>query len=236
VKESTPTFANWYPDSSTGGTKYWDGNRWTGDTRPRRRSFAAAAKKSNEIPLVLMGGLGFSFICVMAFFDDETEAGTALPLLGAGIIVAIVAVSYSVYLIRGQGPTTASIEQRLAADAKLAQGKRRSANMASVAERLVGRSRRQQPAPPMFTQTDTAGAHNSAISSGETTRSLEKLQHLLFSGAITDAEHQVAKDKVLGTQALDDPFAQVAKLAELHRDGVLGDVEFAAAKARVLDF
>lgn len=83
-------------------------------------------------------------------------------------------------------------------------------------------------------QTETTAGHLNAISSGEITRSLEKLQHLLYSGAITDAEYEASKAKLLGTHTPDDPFAQVAKLSELHRDGVLGDVEFAAAKARVL--
>src|SRR5690349_14657077 len=40
----TPTFAGWYPDPSTRGTAYWDGSRWTGDSRPRRRKCAAASK------------------------------------------------------------------------------------------------------------------------------------------------------------------------------------------------
>lgn len=55
-----------------------------------------------------------------------------------------------------------------------------------------------------------------------------------FTRAITDEEYEAAKKKLSGVQTLDDSFAQIAKLAELHEAGVLGDVEFAAAKARVL--
>jgi hypothetical protein len=38
-----PTFAGSYPDPESGGTKFWDGSRWTGDSRPRRKPFAAPA-------------------------------------------------------------------------------------------------------------------------------------------------------------------------------------------------
>jgi hypothetical protein len=39
---------------------------------------------------------------------------------------------------------------------------------------------------------------------------------------------------LLGTPAPTDSFAQIEKLAELHQAGILGDVEFAAAKAKAL--
>jgi hypothetical protein len=235
MNEITPTFADWYPDAATGGTKYWDGTRWTGDTRPRRKPFAAAARDNDKFGLLFLA-LGAPGLAFLGAFGDEVEGLWAKLLwFVSGVVLLLALIACGIYLFRGQGPTTASIEQRLAAEEKSAKGRRRSANLASFAERLVGRGRPQQPAPSMLTRPDTTAAQINAISTGETTRSLEKLQHLLYSGAITDLEYQAAKDKLLGTRAIDDPFAQVAKLAELHRDGVLGDVEFAAAKARVLD-
>ena len=48
MNEITPAFADWYPDTATGGTNYWDRKRWTGDARPRRRPFAAPATHRQE--------------------------------------------------------------------------------------------------------------------------------------------------------------------------------------------
>lgn len=232
MNESSPTSAGWYPDAATGETRYWDGARWTGDTRPRRRPFAAPAGANSEVWSMYALGLSVPALPLLAFtFPDESVESPFLWLL-VGIVLLSCYLALGTYLLRGQGPTTSSIRQRLAEDEKAAKGRRRSANVASFADRIGRRGRTQQspPAPSGYVMP----AQTAAVGSSESMRALENLQHMLYSGALTDAEFQTAKDKLLGTYELDSPYAQIAKLAELHRDGVLGDIEFSAAKARVL--
>ncbi|RQP11460.1 MAG: DUF2510 domain-containing protein [Microbacteriaceae bacterium] len=38
MSSAQPTVAGWYPDPETGGTRYWDGSRWTGDVREGEHS------------------------------------------------------------------------------------------------------------------------------------------------------------------------------------------------------
>jgi hypothetical protein len=103
MSSQVPTFAGWYPDSETGGTKYWDGSRWTGDRRPRRRQFAAAASHRKLIPLILMGGGSYGAICVGAAFEDDFSIGWFL----FGIVTLIAVVLSCVYTCsaaRGRRP------------------------------------------------------------------------------------------------------------------------------------
>ena len=225
-----PTFAGWYPDADTGGTKYWDGKRWTGDTRPPRKPFAAAARPDDWSLFLL--GISLPALPIMAsVFPDESVEKPVLWFL-VGFVMLLAYVAYGIYLFRGQGPSTGAVEARLAGDRKEVKAKRRSANLAGVAAALVHRGRPQKSAPA---PSDSAlAAQVNAIASTGTARSLQNLQNLLNTRAITDEEYEAAKEKLFGVQALDDSFAQIAKLAELHEAGVLGDVEFAAAKARVL--
>lgn len=230
MNEVVPTSAGWYPDVASGGTTYWDGKRWTGDTRPRRKSFAAASKPDDWSLYFLF--VGVPLLPILAFIaPDESVTQPVLWLL-AGIVLLAAYVAIGVYLFRGQGPSTRSIERRLALDEKAAKSRRRSANVAGFVAGLGRIGRAQQTAAQMG--SDTAAAQIEAIANPETARALQNLQNLLYTRAISDAEYQAAKDKLLGAGELNDAFAQVAKLAELHRDGVLGDLEFSAAKARVL--
>lgn len=235
MNEVNPTFADWYPDAETGGTKYWDGTRWTGDRRPRRKPFAAAARDNDQLVGVL--GLGWSvpaFAFLGAFSNDVNGLWAKFLWFVSGVVLLLAYFAFAVYLLRGQGPTTAAVKQRLLDEEKSAKGRRRSANIASVGGMLGRLGRSQQPSPPSPPSFGPSPTPTTAFASSEITRALESLHHHLYSGAITDSEYQAAKDKLLGTHEITDPFAQIAKLAELHRDGVLGDLEFAAAKARVL--
>ena len=65
-------------------------------------------------------------------------------------------------------------------------------------------------------------------------RALQNLQSLLYTRTITDAEYASARHKLLGADGFDESLEKLERLTELHRQGVLGDVEFSAAKARVL--
>ena len=167
-------------------------------------------------------------------FELSSHESVEKPVLWflVGFVMLLAYVAYGIYLFRGQGPSTGAVEARLAGDRKEVKAKRRSANLAGVAAALVHRGRPQKSAPA---PSDSAlAAQVNAIASTGTARSLQNLQNLLNTRAITDEEYEAAKEKLFGVQALDDSFAQIAKLAELHEAGVLGDVEFAAAKARVL--
>jgi len=226
----TPTFAGWYPDADTGGTKYWDGKRWTGDTRPRRKPFAAASRPDDWGLFFL--GLSVPALPLFAFFFPDESVEEPLLWLLIGIVLLLAYLAYGLYLFRGQGPSTRSVEARLAKDRKEAKAKRRTANLASLAANLGRRGRPQQPATA--TNDTAAAAQIDAIARPETAKALQSLQSLLYTRAITDEEYEAAKEKLFGASVLDDSLAQVAKLAELHEAGVLGDVEFAAAKARVL--
>ncbi|SNT15706.1 Short C-terminal domain-containing protein [Micrococcales bacterium KH10] len=186
----TPTFAGWYPDPDAGGTRYWNGSRWTGDTRPARKPFAAAAAHRGwGIALIVFGLLSL----VMSpgdLFDPTGDSGLSMfERLGAfffrgfsGIIAAL----WGLYLVRGQGPTTKAVQKRVAfAD-----------HVQAVAEYTAAPMRSYEPAP-------------------------------LVDPVPTQPQPVVP----------DGPAAQIdalAKLAELHQSGALNDVEFAAAKGKIL--
>ncbi|RQP11461.1 MAG: SHOCT domain-containing protein [Microbacteriaceae bacterium] len=157
-------------------------------------------------------------------------AGGSVGLLPAGIVVAIVVGGFCVYMLRGRGPTTADVETRLAAERKEAKAKRRKANFWGVvagAERLIRPRASGTPS-----SESAAAAQVDALSDPQTAKALQELQKLLYTLAITDQEFAAAKQKLVGDPG--DDFAQIRKLAELHEAGILGDVEFAAAKARAL--
>jgi len=228
VSASSPTFKGWYPDPATGGTRYWDGSRWTGDTRPRRRPFAPACSTGPLGYLLVFLAVMWLILCVMTF--RETQNGGYIV---GGIAFLLLSIPAGIYLLRGQGPSTAEVEARLAAERKEAKAKRRAADVAGVVAGLGRIGRPRPPAAPMSGDA-AAVAQIEAIARPDTARALQNLQNLLYTQAITEAEYQAAKDKLLGTRAPSDSFAQIKKLAELHEAGILGDVEFAAAKAKAL--
>ncbi len=156
-------------------------------------------------------------------------------LQGVWILVAVLtALSggvVGIYLLRGRGPSTQSVEARLAQERKQAKAKRRAANIAGFAAGVGGIFR---PRVESVAGESAAVAQIKAVSNPETAQALQNLEKLLYTKAITDTEYQAAKDKLLGTVPGDDSFAQIRKLAELHEAGILGDIEFAAAKARAL--
>lgn len=148
MRSQVPTFADWYVDSETGGTKYWDGSSFTGDTRPPRKPFAAKARHSARGYLCLLGGVGFPVLGVLAFwlpqfslwsiFEDrpdgifgelrrtlERQQGVdfseALATFAVALVVGVVLAAIGVYLLRGQGPTTKAVKKRLSEQRLAAQ-------------------------------------------------------------------------------------------------------------------
>ena len=72
-----------------------------------------------------------------------------------------------------------------------------------------------------------------ADSNPRTAKALQSLQNFLYTRTITDQVFQAAKDRLLSApMAPADSVAQITQLAELHRADIIGDVAFAAAKAK----
>lgn len=227
---SSPTFADWYDDPATGGTKYWDGSRWTGDKRPRRRPFAAASNQRDMGLLAFFLGLCFTALIILGVFsDDENDQ---LPVAALAFVPLILGVcgAIATYLIRGQGPATDAVEARLKKEQENAKKQRRTANLAGIAAMFGAR---RSPASSTDQATDVARIN--AIADPNTSRALQNLQNLLYTRSITDAEFEAAKAKLLGNRTVADSVAQIERLAELHRAGILSDLEFTAAKSRALD-
>lgn len=227
----SPGLAGWFADEQTGGTKYWDGWRWTGDSRPPRRRFAARSSRPIIGSVMAVYGVFYTFGSFgAAVLGDGFLAG--LQLFAVNFVLGLALLTGALYLLRGRGVSTRKVRARLAAQSLEAQSRRQQAAQASAL------SNRGDGAPhgtvrPSADQT-LAIAQVSAISKPATVRALQNLHTLLYTHAITEAEYQAAKAKVLGTQAPEDPYSQIQRLAELHASGILGDYEFAAAKARIL--
>lgn len=187
-----PTFAGWYPDAATGGMKYWDGSRWTGDTRSARKRFAAAsAHRGWGIALTVFGVLSVltSPSQLEQTAEDKTSSMSPVGQFLFAIVLGLALTAWGVYLFRGQGPTTKAVEAR--ADA---------ANMSTNLRRVA--QPRQQSVVVNVGASSTgdaaAVAQINALASPETARALQNLQNLLYTQALTDAEFQAAKDKLLG--------------------------------------
>lgn len=114
-----PGPAGWYPEPDSGGTKYWDGKRFTGDVRPRRRPFAAAAKhKGAAITCWIIGGiLVLGSPAQLAPVDPDLVDSTKSAPGGPGsfamaLIIGIVLIAWGFYLFRGQGEKTGPVAAR----------------------------------------------------------------------------------------------------------------------------
>lgn len=182
----------WYPDEQ-GGTRLWDGNRWTGDVRPPRNSFSAAsANRGWGIGLLILGVL---FILTSpAQFGQEDPSKSPAAAFAFALVLGAGCAAWGVYLLRGRGPSTKDVLARLRS------------------EQAVAAARHQPPPPSSQSSSPTiqininssnpvdsvGAAQVKAIANPETAQSIQNLQKLLYSRAITDAEFQAAKNKLLG--------------------------------------
>lgn len=114
-----PGPAGWYPDTKTGGTAYWDGKRFTGDVRPRRRPFAAAANHTVAAIVVwIIGGLMvLSSPAQLAPVDPDLVDSTKSTPGGPGafalaLVLGFGLIALGFYLFRGQGERTGPVAAR----------------------------------------------------------------------------------------------------------------------------
>lgn len=175
----------WYPDPKTGGTRYWDGQSWTGDSRPPRRRFAAESSPGCLALLALLGGCA----AIIAGCVTLLVPVIGLPLLLLGIAGFV----YGVYLMRGKGPSTMLVKHRLAQE-ELERGRRAEADQRTRPAELTI----QLGAPLISDEAVVRAAQIEALSDPDTAQALQNLQNLLYTRTITDAEFQAAKDQLLG--------------------------------------
>ena len=173
--------------------------------------------------------MGMAILAMSALLFDEGFYAGFLALAGGLALIAA-----GIYMLRGKGQalkefdTFYAIQQKKNEDL-MAQGWRGMLGLAPPRNGSVAATERNH--------YDLSAAQLNAVANPATANALQNLQNLLYTRAITDAEYQAAKDKLLrsaAAQAHADSFAQLTKLVELHQAGILGDVEFAAAKLRVL--
>ncbi|XBH22162.1 SHOCT domain-containing protein [Jonesiaceae bacterium BS-20] len=226
MNTANPTFAGWYEDPETKSNHYWDGSRWTGDTRPARRQFAAPAKEQTKGTWFL--AIGAIFL-IGPFTDAELELGGKVFFFAAGIVL----VAIGIYMFRGQGPTTKAVQQRVHFE-NLQEQERQQAMQQALQNSAAQSQVNQQFTAPAQQGSDSAhSAQVNAIASLETAKALQNLQALLFTRTITEEEFQAAKNKLFASNT-SDTQVEIQKLADLYSAGLIGDYEFIAAKARIL--
>lgn len=218
-----PRESGWHPDPDTGGTRYSNGTRWTGDLRPPRRAFAAP---SSTMPFQYL--LPFFFILMgLLFFMAGTETGSFLGFYVL-LIITIASIPLFIWMARGKGPTTSDVLQRLAEEEKQARTARIKSNLATFVNGFKRRSANDIPG------AQGEAAQIKALSDPQTAKALQNLQNLLYTRALTEEEFQIAKQRLIGVGNALDQSEQILQLAELYRQGILGDLEYASAKARIL--
>lgn len=200
MSDAHPSQSGWYPDKETGGTKFWTGTAWSGDTRPPRRKFAAPSggQMGWGVGLIIFGAL--SILTAPAQLNPAEPSATGDSpvavfffslLLGAGLV------ALGIYFVRGQGPSTKQIMARYQPQAppKGNQSSNQQPNQ-------VGNYGAGGPSTVIYNiggATDGAvAAQIQALSNPETTKALQQLQNLLYTRTITEAEYQAAKNKLLG--------------------------------------
>lgn len=155
-------------------------------------------------------------------------ARIGLLLLSVGLIFA------ALYLAFGKAKALKTWDHKVA----LEQQRREARRAQGLKGLLFGYAGSRNGSHRSAGAAAVSAAQINAVSDPETARSLQEFQKLLYTQAITDGEFQAAKDKLLRSEAAraqDDAFEQLQKLIELHEAGILNDVEFAAAKFKVLE-
>lgn len=186
--------------------------------------------------LRLMGGLLVFGVSVFLWWRwiQEDDSATATRLLVAAVVFTLAGIYF--FSSKKIGAFLKEVELKL--DIESYREQDTSADSSGKENRSEGSGKSGAGAPDRAHILDTATtAQIQAMTQPETSQSLQRLQHLLYTRAITDAEYQRAKDKLFLShteQSQRDAAAQLQQLAELHEAGILTDVEFTAAKLKVL--
>jgi hypothetical protein len=191
MTNAQPLSAGWYPDPNMGGTRYWDGNRWSGHHRPQRATFAAqSAHRGWGIGLAIFGALLIitspGQLEVKTDADGDTTGGPGS--LALGITLALGLLALGIYLFRGRGVSTkmaVAEAKALAIDAEAREDKARAASLESA---------HANSAPDV--------ERIKALANPETAKALQNLQSLLFTRVISDEEFNRAKARLLGESDL----------------------------------
>ena len=190
----------------------------------------------------MMAGL-FGLLALSSGISGDGKVGWLA--LGVALMLGALYVAFgNAKVLKDWDTRNMMAERKEAAAREAAEAERKEAQRLKELRRsqglrglLFGYTPPTQTTQPAFRNTDVAAAQIRAVSNPETARALQNLQNLLYTQAITDAEFQSAKDRLLRSEtarAQDDAFAQLQKVVELHEAGILNDVEFSAAKIKIL--
>lgn len=179
----------WYPDE-VGGTRFWDGHRWTGDIRPPRNSFSAASSSRGwGTGLLILGAL--LVLTSPAQFSQLDPPVSPRSAFAFALVMGAGCIGWGIYLLRGRGPSTKAILKRIhseqISEASIYQSAPPGAN-ATVQININNGT----------TEDSVTAAQVRAIANPETAKAIQELQKLLYTRAISDSEFQAAKDKLLG--------------------------------------
>lgn len=197
--------------------------------------------RGNAIYFLSTFGGGMLIFGLLGTSEDDPlplAAVVGLILFGAALL------ALALYVFFGNSPRLKEWdakallqEQRVAAELREAERKKEERRSQGLRGRLLGYAEQGNAAASGSDRATVSAAQVNAVSNPETAQALQELQKLLYTRAISDEEFQAAKDTLLRSEAAraqDDAFDQLLKLVELHEAGILSDVEFAAAKLRVL--
>ena len=189
----------WYPDDSTGGTRFWDGRQWSGDVRPIRQSYAAPYRsRAWGLPLTIIGTVALLGSPAQLSAERPEGATSGAVVFWWSIAVGIVCLSIGIYFLRGRGPSTRSVltrwEHEQAERARLDAAQR----AADEVEARALQDADARTAQLADTRSRAVAAQIEALSDPDTAKALKALQDLLYTRTITEEEFRKAKDRLLG--------------------------------------
>ena len=157
---------------------------------------AAAHQRVGGITACIIGGLCF-FSSPSQLTNPSPETTYPAASFVAALVLSAALVVWGVYLLRGQGPTTKAVlerirRERLASDAYGTPPAHSYFETAPAFNSASSNTTTDQTAAATIT-----AAQIQAISNPETARALQNLQALLYTRTISPEEFQRAKNKLL---------------------------------------
>lgn len=182
MSEKAVTSEGWYPHPEKGGTRYWDGKEWTGDWRPPRRKFAAAAAEPELRNLIFLIAVLLVSLLIAAYMREGD-----IKILVAAILLSVVAGGAVIYLARGRGPSTQQVKTRLLIGTSAPPRRR------GVMENLFGFGRRTEQE-----------VQDPSLSNNAAELQLQQLRDLHSAGVLSEAEFAEATERVLRDTSPDE--------------------------------